>query len=945
MQTPPVPAITAREAEVLDALADRLSNAEIAADFHLSVRTVESHVASLLRKLGAQTRRDLATLAQRARTTRAVVEPISPGRTTPVPAAATEILRSEPEPASPAPRVVGLPRVATTFVGRGQEHDDVLRQLAHNRLITLLGPGGVGKTRLAAVIAESAAPAFPAGCAFVDLVPVRDGFVAQAVAAAFGATARAGVALEDVICERLGRERVLLVLDNCEHLPDAVAGFAERILAACPGVRLLLTSRERLGVAGEQVVAVAPLPLGSDAEALFQDRATAADPEFAADPATISEICAQLDGIPLAIELAAARSASLGANGLTAGLHDLLRLLAGGRGGSERHRSLSAIIGWSHELLTDEEQRLFRRLAIFLGQFDLDAAEAVAGDLGRGAVADVLGHLVDKSLIVHQRGGAGRWRMLQTVRAFAADRLSASAEHTDVRVRYLNWAKASATQLEAQLGGDWRPGFDAIVDDLRVALIDRPDNCTTVAHQLARSLGHLSYARRFIADSLSHYLLAAELAPTPIEAARDLRDAAACSLDTISGDQVFQLLLASAERSAAGGDGNAQATAMARAVEMAGRFPASFPEDIAHHRLRRLLDDAIAVGDQRQPVVAASIAAAAVWIANEEKFNPDPELAAVAEATAKATGDPVLISASLDGVGTAASLAGRRREAHQLTRQRLELIEAMDRNAPHSAVEIIDTLHVATTDAIAIGDLRAAMAAARLIENDDLIGDHPYLAASRLIPTLVLIGEFDKALRSATRMWDGWERLGRPAAGWLTPAVAAIALAHGLRGDMGRFRLWRSRTADVAGAAYAAQVRLTSFGTFVDARVAIQLNDKLDAVEKVKRAFAAFPRGRYEAYAQAAGAELAVIAGLPDAAERLTAAAAATTESYWAAACIARANGRYHNDQDALIASVDGWEQIGARFERACTLLLIPHRAAEGRAELLSRQMPTPPQS
>ncbi|MEW9531777.1 LuxR C-terminal-related transcriptional regulator [Microbispora sp. NPDC049125] len=915
MKRPYPTGITRREAEILDALADRLPNAEIAGNLHLSVRTVESHVSSLLRKLGAKTRRDLVTFAQQTRTARV-------------------------EPASATGRTAGPPPAETTFIGRGRERAAVLRSLVDKRLVTLLGPGGVGKTRLAAVIAEAAAPSFPAGCAFVDLVPVRDGFVAQAVAAACGATERPGEALEDVVFERLGRERILMVLDNCEHLPDAVAGFAERILAACPGLRLLATSRERLGVAGEQVVAVAPLPLASDAEALFRDRAAAADPEFTADPATVTEICARLDGMPLAIELAAARIASLGATGLTAGLQDTLRLLTGGRGGDERHRSLGAVIGWSHQLLTEEEQRLFRRLSIFLGPFDLAGAQAVAGDLSHGAVADVLGHLVDKSLIVHLRGDVSRWRMLQTVRAFAADQLEARGERADVRERHLRWAATAAADLEARLGGQWRSQFDAVADDLRAAVADAPAGCAPVAHRLARSLGHLSYARRFLAESLAHYQLAADLAPTPLDAARDLRSAAECSLDTISGLQVFRLLLASAERAAAAGDVNGQAVATARAVEMAGRFPASFPEDIAHHQLRHLLDDAIAVADPRQPVVAAAVAAAAAWIANEDKFNPDPALADVAEAAARATGDPVLISASLDAVGTAASLAGHRRKAHHLTRQRLELVARMDRDDPHSAVEIIDALHVATTDAIAVGDLRAALSAARLIQDDDLIGDHPYLGASRLIPTFVLIGEFDQALRNATRMWDGWERLGRPAAGWLSPAVASVALAYGLRGDVGRFRLWRSRIDEVAGAAHAAQVRLSSFGAFVDARVAIELRDPEGAAATVRRASADFPRGRYEAYALAAGAELAVLAGLPDAAERLSAATAATTENYWATACIARAGGRLHDDQDALIESVDGWERIGARFERACTLLLIPHRAAEGRAELAAMGVP-----
>ncbi|MFC9976697.1 ATP-binding protein [Spirillospora sp. NPDC127200] len=212
----------------------------------------------------------------------------------------------------------------------------------------------------------------------------------------------------------MGDGRSLLVLDNCEHVIDEAAAFAERILTACPGTRVLVTSRERLGVPGERIVPIAPLPLGSDVERLFHDRALSADPEFAAESAVVADLCARLDGMPLAIELAAARSASLGAMGLPAALEDALRLLSGGRGGDERHRSLRAVLSWSHDLLDGKEQALFRRLGVFVGAFDLDAAAAVGGD--RASVADLLGRLVDKSLVVHVRGRVSRWRLLETVR-------------------------------------------------------------------------------------------------------------------------------------------------------------------------------------------------------------------------------------------------------------------------------------------------------------------------------------------------------------------------------------------------------------------------------------------------------------------------------------------------------------------------------------------------
>jgi len=400
-----------REAEVLDAVGAHLSNAQIAGRLHISVRTVESHVSSLLRKFGAADRRELAGLASAVG----------------APAAA-----------------VGLPARWTSFVGREGERATVLAALGEARLVTLVGPGGVGKTRLAVEAAREAASSFPSGCAFADLVPVRDGFVVQSVASVLGVSERPQQPLAEAVLDYLAGRRALLVLDNCEHLLAEAAAFTERLLAACPGVRVLVTSRERLAVAGERMVTVPPLSLvagvadgvaSSEAALLFIDRACAVDSGFI-PAAAVDELCARLEGVPLAIELAAARSASLGLDGLLAGLDDYLRLLAGGRGADPRHHSLRAVIGWSHDLLDDAERAMFRRLGVFAGGFDLDAACAISADGKRGATADVIGRLADKSLLVAAHGsGSGRWRMLDTVRAYALEQLTASGEEPALRER------------------------------------------------------------------------------------------------------------------------------------------------------------------------------------------------------------------------------------------------------------------------------------------------------------------------------------------------------------------------------------------------------------------------------------------------------------------------------------------------------------------------------
>ncbi|MFD3405713.1 ATP-binding protein [Kribbella sp. NPDC058693] len=429
--------VSAREAEVLAALADHRSNAQIARALHISVRTVESHVSSLLRKYGVTDRRELADLAGSHR----------------------------------GPGMSGLPAGRTTFVGRSTEATAVRKALGQSRLVTVLGPGGMGKTRLAAVVAAESG----AAGAFVDLVPVRDGLVSRAVATALGLTERPPQSLEQVLIEQLQQGRWLLVLDNCEHLVDEVAALAEQLLRTCPEVTILATSRERLGVPAEATVLLPPLDAAVE---LFADRARAVDPAFTASTDELAEICARLDGMPLAIELAAARIGSLGAEGLQAALDDRLRLLAGGRGVDARHRSLGAVIGWSYELLDDQERLLFRRLSIYVGGFDLDAASATSPELGRGEVADLLGRLTDKSLAV-RRGS--RWRLLETIREFARDQLT-EAELTTAQNRCLHWAATTAAALESRLdGSDWQQPYDEVAGDLRAALA----TTTTASHPTA----------------------------------------------------------------------------------------------------------------------------------------------------------------------------------------------------------------------------------------------------------------------------------------------------------------------------------------------------------------------------------------------------------------------------------------------------------------------------
>ncbi|MFB4303694.1 LuxR C-terminal-related transcriptional regulator [Actinomadura sp. NTSP31] len=878
--------ISEREAEVLAALGARLSNAQIANRLHISVRTVESHVSSLLRKYGMADRWALAELAR----------------------------SGEREPG----RIAGLPASGTTFVGRETERAAVLAAIEEARLVTLLGPGGVGKTRLAAVAAEDAVALFPSGGAFVDLVPVRDGFVARAVATALGVTEGSHQPLEEAVAARLGTGRWLLVLDNCEHVIDEATAFAERILAACPGTCALVTSRERLGIPCERSVPIAPLPLGSDAERLFRDRALAADPQFTAEPAVVAELCARLDGMPLAIELAAARGASLGPAGLLAALDDALRLLSGVRGGDERHRSLRAVLSWSHDLLDEEEQALFRRLGVFVGAFDMDAAAAVGGD--RAGVADLLGRLVDKSLVVHVRGRVSRWRLLETVRAFALAQMSAAGEEDKTRAHHLRWAADAASATEGRIGDPaWREDFDAMAADLRVALA-AAGGPGEVTHRLASALAHLTYARRHLLESYAHHRTAAAVAPDAASAARDLRAGAGCAhVSTTSNQHVYELLLEAAEQAERAGDDRGRAIDLAWAVETAYRFPEAFETSVPDDRLRGLLDEAAAAGPGGDPEVAARLALARAWLAGPDRGAPDPVLAAAALAAARATADPVLVSSGLCAAGTAALHAGRLREADRVTRERLALLPSMDRDDPYCAPEICNTYGRACVYAIMTGDLPGAMAAARAGIADDLLRD-THITESRLVQPLALTGRFHDAIEHAERMLDQWERAGRPAPLWMLPAVSMTVLASAMIDGPGPVARWRAHAAEMAGGT----LGTAPVAAFVDARLALH-DERYDTAEPlVRTAFAVdAPLDKYLAYARAAGAELAVAARLPDAADLLAAAAPLAEENAWAAACLARARGRLHDDRAELVRALAAFERLDARAERDHTRALL----------------------
>lgn len=338
---------------------------------------------------------------------------------------------------APAPQTAGRPVQLTTFIGRDREIAAVGTLLQAARLVTLTGSGGAGKTRLAAEVAARVAPRFETS-GWVDLASLSDpALVTQGIATTLGFRDEGGRSAVEAMVNRIGERAILVILDNCEHLIDACAAAAEVLLKGCPSVRILATSREALGVPGEQAWLVPPL---SDAEAgrLFGERARAVLPSFVLDDrnaAAVAQICRRLDGVPLAIELAAARVRVLAPRQIAARLDDAFKVLgASGRAAVPRHRTLRETIDWSHALLDQAEMALFRRLSVFAGTFSLDAVEAICAADG---VLDVLSSLVDKSLVVMEAAdGEARYRLLETLRQYGDERLAAAGEVAELRRRH-----------------------------------------------------------------------------------------------------------------------------------------------------------------------------------------------------------------------------------------------------------------------------------------------------------------------------------------------------------------------------------------------------------------------------------------------------------------------------------------------------------------------------
>ena len=444
-----------------------------------------------------------------------------------------------------------LPRPLTSFIGRRHDISALGRALAATRLLTLVGVGGCGKTRLAREVAATSLDAYSDGVWWVDLAPLADPtLIIQTLATACHAAERPDEALQDTLVARLASIHSLLILDNCEHLIDACAQVAQTLLSSCASLSILATSRETLNIAGETVYAVPTLDLPdvapgqvasaadldairqSDAVQLFVERAAAVSPAFTLDQATapvVVDICRRLDGLPLAIELAAARVRVLSLDDIATRLTSAIPLLtSGSRTAAPRHQTLRAMFDWSYALLSDAEALLFQRLAVFAGSFTLEAAEAVGGAASGQAlgdtqdILDLLGRLIDKSLVtvVREPGGTSgqgprRYRLLEMLRQYGMEKLTASGQLDDARGRHFAYYLQLARQAEAELEGptqlQWLNRLEQEHDNIRAALrwrieSARDDGAARLASRIWRfwlTRGYLSEGRRWLGEALT----------------------------------------------------------------------------------------------------------------------------------------------------------------------------------------------------------------------------------------------------------------------------------------------------------------------------------------------------------------------------------------------------------------------------------------------------------
>ena len=781
--------ISPREKEVLALLGEHLTNAEIGERLYISVRTVESHAASLRRKLGLASRQELIRYAAGQRDG-----------------------SGKPPESSPQSR---LPTPLTTFVGRLTERAELADALTESRLVTVVGAGGVGKTRLAIAAAREFVARSDRDVFYVDLVPITDpAMVLPTFLSAVGLSQSSGRLLNSALQARVAEREALLVFDNVEHVLHEVTVLIERVLNSSPRLTALVTSRSRLTVSFERVYEVPGLSLvGSDqahigdAVQLFVERATAAGytPPQRNDLIRIGAVCEALGGSALAIELAAAQVATLGLDGLEAGLGDLLGVLRGGPRVDSRHQSLRDTLDWSYGLLDSVGQAVLRRIAAFASAFDVSAAREVAGfgEVDPHTVPDSLASLVNHNLLTTQSVAVDlklAYRAHETVRQYGHVKIHES-DDIEVFQRHLHWCMTLAMDLDQDVRSDadsWRDRFDTVVDDLRTALewaASEPEQRDD-AHRLANLMGWLLFHRGLLDESQRRYEQAAELADDARTASMFYRRAAEVATCRVEGEDVMRLLEDAAEAAEQAHHPEAAAVLRARAAEQINRWSGMFAEPPSQADADALLSRAKEHIQKDKRVEAAVLVASVHATITMEQ--PDPRVIERSLQMARSLKDPLLEDSALDALTLHYILQGDIASAATASSKRLELLAPLTLEID-AAVAINDALHMAVYVNVGAGRLEAARQAALHGAELPFLREDAHLSKEELMAPDALTGRWQEVFEASEQVKASWERAGKPIAAGGGIGIAAVAMVHGLRGDHQARVMWMQLLSEYRG--------------------------------------------------------------------------------------------------------------------------------------------------
>jgi predicted ATPase len=797
-----------------------------------------------------------------------------------------------------------------------------------HRLVTVTGPGGVGKTRLALRVADDVSASFPDGVVFVDLVHLTDpDMVTTAVAEAIGVPERDGTSVAEAVVAWLASSEVLMVVDNCEHVLDGVRAALDVALSSCPGVKVVATSRARLLAPYETVYAVPGLSPGDDGDAvaLFMAR-VAVGPRLAGlDVARAAALCQALDGMALAIELAAARCSSLGLDGLEAGLDERLRFLTAGARVADRHRSLRSAIAWSYDLLGAADRSLLRTISVFVGWFDVDAARAVGGD-DAVTVTDGLARLTDQSLLLVDHAVRTRYRALESIRQFGAERLVADGEHDRMRAQHLRWCRAELERLVLADGRNaddaWCAALDRILDDVRAGLA-WSTSAGDGAVPLATDLAGVLYLRGRLVEAQRRYAEAAALAPSATERSHLLRLAAGVAASRHVGNDALALLQSAADSAPEPGGSASDLAAMALYMTRNVGIMAAPPP---HEDAAALLEAARQASDASERVEAAIATATAHLLAASHA--PFAAAADRAVDQCRQAGDDALQSAALDLVCVARLTTNELASAVAVMSSRAEVIAAMP-IGPTTGFEHQDYWLMASEVHLAAGHLDTARDCADALAALPFNRSGAHLGLARRLKVDALAGPLPDVAQLGETFRLDWQRAGRPIASNLASTAGAIAMVHGMLGDDDELHRWRDITNTLSsGLTRVFGSSTTAWAPTFEGLLALHHGD-LDAATKTlivhpddHTFWNSWHRNLWRPWYTAAWVETAVLSGLHDASDRVRHSRPAVTHNQIAATIVDRSNALHLGERELVRRTAARFDALSCPYQRDRSITL-----------------------